>query len=79
MSPQPQVVQTYWKVETVSPAEDSAAIGGGLLAIMTMHLATISADAWIVPSGYNALSAGPVTIDDGVTVTISDGSTWSIV
>lgn len=31
-----------------------------------------------VPAGYNATSAGPITIDDGVTVTISDHSTWSI-
>jgi len=32
-----------------------------------------------IPVGYNGLSAGPVTIDDGVTVTVSDGSAWSIV
>ena len=31
-----------------------------------------------VPSGYNVISAGPITIDDGVTVTITDG-TWVIV
>lgn len=31
-----------------------------------------------VPTGYNAASAGPISIDDGVTVTVSDHSTWSI-
>lgn len=31
-----------------------------------------------VPAGYNGLSAGPITIDDGVTVVVSDHSTWSI-
>ena len=31
-----------------------------------------------IPTGYNAASAGPITVDDGVTVTISDHSTWSI-
>ena len=32
-----------------------------------------------IPSGYNGTSAGPLTIADGVTVTIADGSAWSIV
>ena len=27
----------------------------------------------------NAMTAGPVTIDDGITVTIGDGSTWTVV
>lgn len=32
-----------------------------------------------IGSGYNALSVGDVTIDDGVTVEVADGSTWTIV
>ena len=32
-----------------------------------------------IPSGYNGTSAGPLTIADGVTVTIADGSSWSVV
>ena len=39
---------------------------------------TISAD-YTIPSGYNGVSAGPITIADGVTVTVSNGSEWSIV
>lgn len=39
---------------------------------------TITAD-YSIPSGYNGLTAGPVAIADGVTVTIEDGSAWSIV
>jgi hypothetical protein len=31
-----------------------------------------------VPSGYNAGSVGPISIQDGITVTVSDHSTWSI-
>lgn len=34
---------------------------------------------YTIPAGYNGLSAGPITIADGVTVTIADGSAWSIV
>lgn len=33
---------------------------------------TINADA-------NAVSAGPIVIEDGITVTIEDGATWVIV
>jgi hypothetical protein len=32
-----------------------------------------------IPAGYNALSAGPVTIATGKTVTVPSGSVWSIV
>jgi hypothetical protein len=32
-----------------------------------------------IPVGYNGLSAGPITIANGVTVTIPDGSAWSVV
>ena len=38
----------------------------------------VTAD-YTITSGKNAMSAGPIVIDDGVTVTIPDGSTWSIV
>ena len=39
---------------------------------------TISVD-YTIPSGFNGLSAGPVTIASGVTVTVPSGSAWSIV
>jgi hypothetical protein len=31
-----------------------------------------------IPTGYNASSAGPLTIADGKTVTIANSSTWTI-
>jgi hypothetical protein len=34
---------------------------------------------YLIPEGFNGLSAGPIIIADGVTVTIPDGSAWSIV
>lgn len=34
---------------------------------------------YTVPTGKNSMAAGPVTIADGVTVTIPDGSTLTIV
>ncbi len=46
--------------------------------IMRLNLQTVSSN-YTMPSGYNGVTAGPITIADGVTVTIPDGSSWSIV
>lgn len=35
--------------------------------------------SYSITSGKNAMSAGPITINDGVTVTIPDGSVWTVV
>jgi hypothetical protein len=32
-----------------------------------------------INAGYNGVSAGPITIASGITVTIASGSSWSIV
>jgi len=42
------------------------------------HSNTVSQN-YEVASGDNAISAGPVTINTGVTVTIPAGSVWTIV
>jgi hypothetical protein len=31
-----------------------------------------------IPTGYNAISAGPVTVATGITVTIPTGSRWVV-
>lgn len=39
-----------------------------------------SVDAnYSITSGKNAMSAGPITISSGVTVTVTSGSTWTVV
>jgi len=35
--------------------------------------------SYSIPSGKNAMTAGPITVNDGVTVTVPDGSAWTIV
>jgi hypothetical protein len=32
-----------------------------------------------VPLGFNSMTAGPVTVETGVVVTVSTGSTWTVV
>ena len=35
--------------------------------------------SYSIPADENAMSAGPVTIESGATVTIPSGSVWSVV
>ena len=45
---------------------------------MFVNSQTVAAD-YTVAVGYNAMSAGPVTVNSGITVTVSSGSTWGVV
>jgi hypothetical protein len=54
------------------------ATGGGNDAVFYVNGQTVTAN-YTIPSGQNAMSAGPITIADGVTVSISDGSVWSVI
>ena len=45
---------------------------------LILNSATVAV-SYTVPTGSNALSSGPVTINSGVVVTVSSGSTWVVV
>jgi len=45
---------------------------------ITVNANTVTSD-YTVAAGFNGLSAGPITINNGVTVTISNDSLWTIV
>lgn len=53
-------------------------LGGSDNVFVRLNLQTID-ENYTMPSGYNGVTAGPITISDGVIVTIPDGSAWSIV
>jgi hypothetical protein len=44
---------------------------------IVVNSATVTAD-YTIQTGFNAQSAGPITVADGITVTISDGSNWVV-
>lgn len=44
----------------------------------TMNSNTVATSSTIT-TGFNALSAGPVTVNGGVTVTVPSGSVWTVV
>lgn len=45
---------------------------------MFVNKQTVAAD-YTIATNYNAMSAGPVTVNSGITVTVSSGSTWAVV
>jgi hypothetical protein len=57
-----------------------AAVGGGNTTGEGLYemANTISAN-YSITSGNNAMSAGPITVDSGVSVTVPSGSVWTIV
>jgi hypothetical protein len=59
-------------------AVGGGATGGAGNAIFYENDQTVSVN-YSITTGKNAMTAGPVTIADGVNVTIPDGSTWTIV
>jgi hypothetical protein len=54
------------------------ATGGGSNQVFVLNDQTVTND-YTIPTGKNASSAGPITVDTGVTVTIPTDSTWVIV
>lgn len=53
------------------------ATGGGADEIFIENGQTVTAN-YTVPSGRNAVSTGPITVNSGVTVTVSSGSRWVV-
>lgn len=54
------------------------ASGGGTDAIFYANGQTVTTN-YTIPTGQNAGTFGPVTVNSGITVTVPSGSTWSIV
>jgi hypothetical protein len=59
-------------------AEDLAPSGGGPDKVFYENDQTVTFD-YTIPADKNAMSTGPVTIDDGVTVTVSTGSRYVVI
>lgn len=56
----------------------AGATGGGTDQVFYNNDQTVTTN-YTVPSGKNAMTAGPVTVNSGATVTVSSGSTWVVV
>lgn len=56
----------------------AGATGGGNNSVFFENEQTVTAN-YTITTGKNAMSAGPITIDTGITVTVPTDSTWVIV
>lgn len=56
----------------------AGATGGGTDQVFYNNDQTVTTN-YSIPSGKNSMSAGPITINNSVTVTIPSGSVWSII
>ena len=56
----------------------AGATGGGTDQVFYNNDQTVTTN-YTVPSAKNAMSAGPITINSGATITVSSGSTWVVV
>lgn len=54
------------------------ASGGGANSVFYENDTNVT-DDYTITTGKNAMSAGPITVDSGVTVTVPTGSTWTVV
>lgn len=62
---------------------DGASIGGGATGggsdeVFYENGQNVTAN-YTITNGKNAMSAGPITVDNGVTVTVGTGETWTVV
>jgi hypothetical protein len=55
-------------------------VGGPSAGALPFYLnSTTITSNYTIPTNFNAMTAGPVTINDNITVTVPDGSTWTVV
>jgi hypothetical protein len=64
--------------QPISLAQDTMPTGGTGNVVFYENDQTVTQD-YTITSGKNAMSAGPITVNSGVTVTVPTGSTWTIV
>lgn len=53
------------------------AVGGGTDAVFYENDQIVTTN-YTISNGRNAMSAGPITINSGVTVTVGDGEVWTV-
>lgn len=63
---------------TVWSQVGGGATGGGNDQIFVQNGQTVTTD-YTIPTNYNAMTTGPVTINAGITVTVPSGSVWAVI
>jgi len=72
------VFVTYPASKSVYEDAGQAVYAGGGTAAIYLNSNTVSVNT-TVASGYNGMSAGTITLNNGITVTVANGSRWVVV
>ena len=72
--PVTDVVETFWEPLALG----GGALGGGSNKVFYENDTNVT-DDYTITAGQNAMTAGPVEIDNGSTVTVPTGSVWTVV
>jgi hypothetical protein len=59
-------------VDKISPTT------GGLSVAGLIANATTIATSFSLPTGYSAMTVGPITVNSGVTITVASGQRWVV-
>ena len=57
----------------------SSGVGGGAIAGAFYENSTTIASDYTISTNKNAMTAGPITINTGITITVPNGSSWTVV
>lgn len=71
------LIQSNVGINTAT-AGSSLTVNGDVAANFFVNPTTITA-SYTIPTNFNAMSAGPITVGTGAIVTVPNGSTWTIV
>ena len=58
--------------DTITPTTGGMSVAGLICSEQTISV------SFTLPSGYNAMMVGPVTISSGITVTVPSGAKWVV-
>lgn len=73
-----EYLTTDGSVASWAEVPPSSPVGGGTNVVFYENDITVT-DDYTITTNKNAMSAGPITVDTGVTVTIPSGSVWTVV
>lgn len=73
-----EYLTTDGSVASWAEVPPSSPVGGGTNVVFYENDITVT-DSYTITTNKNAMSAGPITVNTGVTVTIPSGSVWTVV
>ena len=72
-------VYVVYPAEKATYQDDTQLVYAGTTGAVFLGYKTITANMTLPSSNYNGMSVGPVTVNNGVTVTVPSGTVWTVI